>query len=245
MKEVAPPDDLLSRTVAIFGISPGAAVAAALGASAGCAAGDARPAQLAVAAALGASVGCAAGDVWPAQLAMAAALGASVGCLFRGCRSTTPGVPGPGAQADSGGGGESARSVAASGSGAPPALAQVTVGLGFCGTFCSFGGTFLVFMGLIEKYGTNRSGGSRPAGTGWKVYESERAVHEYLQFHYGAREEIVPYAFFGDRPADGLQFAQRLAAVCAKHARADRRETALDVVRRHQIKLNLNLNLNN
>jgi putative 4-mercaptohistidine N1-methyltranferase len=50
------------------------------------------------------------------------------------------------------------------------------------------------------------------AASGSTVYESERAVHEYLQFHYASDSEILPYA---DAPTSALGFTKRLAEECA------------------------------
>ena len=64
------------------------------------------------------------------------------------------------------------------------------------------------------------------SGSGAGVYETERAVHEYLQFHFCS--DIVPY----ERPnvlEDALGFAQRVAQTCEKHSLPTRRKSALDV----------------
>ena len=60
------------------------------------------------------------------------------------------------------------------------------------------------------------------------MYESERAVHEYLQFHYDATILRGPSAT-PDAPSSALQFAQRVAQKCAQHAKPDRKRSALDV----------------
>lgn len=62
--------------------------------------------------------------------------------------------------------------------------------------------------------------------SGSLVYESRRAVDEYLQFHYAPKEEVLPYAF---GPAEALDFPARVAALAAAHARPDRRALAYDV----------------
>ena len=43
------------------------------------------------------------------------------------------------------------------------------------------------------------------------VYETDRAVAEYLQFHYGSDEDLLPYA---NGPKEALDFASRYV-VCA------------------------------
>jgi hypothetical protein len=66
------------------------------------------------------------------------------------------------------------------------------------------------------------------SGAGAGVYESERAVHEYLQFHYDETILRGPAAT-PDAPSPALQFSQRVAQKCAQHARPDRKRSALDV----------------
>eukprot|EP01059_Diplonema_ambulator_P033210 TRINITY_DN6849_c0_g1_i1.p1 TRINITY_DN6849_c0_g1~~TRINITY_DN6849_c0_g1_i1.p1 ORF type:complete len:267 (+),score=76.84 TRINITY_DN6849_c0_g1_i1:65-865(+) len=63
------------------------------------------------------------------------------------------------------------------------------------------------------------------SGSGSAVYESERAVEEYLQFHFGG-ERCMPYGF---GPKEALDFAQRCGKVCVEFAREDRRRVAYDV----------------
>eukprot|EP00756_Hemistasia_phaeocysticola_P021302 Hpha_TRINITY_DN15766_c4_g16::TRINITY_DN15766_c4_g16_i1::g.36376::m.36376 len=63
------------------------------------------------------------------------------------------------------------------------------------------------------------------SGSGHGVYETARAVDEYLQFHYAGRDQF-PYGF---GPTDGLDFAQRLAAECIKNSLGHRQRSALDV----------------
>lgn len=41
---------------------------------------------------------------------------------------------------------------------------------------------------------------------GGQVYETNKAVAEYLQFHFGADEDILPYA---EGPREALRFASR------------------------------------
>lgn len=46
------------------------------------------------------------------------------------------------------------------------------------------------------------------AASGSSVYESKRAVDEYLLFHYGSPQLLMPYSF---GPTDALHFAERVA----------------------------------
>ena len=47
------------------------------------------------------------------------------------------------------------------------------------------------------------------------VYESTKFVSEYLNFHYGKEEEIMPYDF---GPKNALDFPLRCAQECIKFA---------------------------
>ena len=55
------------------------------------------------------------------------------------------------------------------------------------------------------------------AGGGPAVYETKRAVNEYLQFHFGDPNDVLPYK---DGPHDALKFTQRCADLCAKHTKS-------------------------
>lgn len=64
---------------------------------------------------------------------------------------------------------------------------------------------------------TTASGsGGGGAGAGAAVYECERAVHEYLQFHYAAESEMLPYEAkqVPGLPTSALNFTKRLAEEC-------------------------------
>ncbi|RHY03006.1 hypothetical protein DYB25_011296 [Aphanomyces astaci] len=64
--------------------------------------------------------------------------------------------------------------------------------------------------------------------SGSTVYESDRAAHEYLQFHFGDSSEVVPYSF---APADALQFLPRCVQDSVTHLpKEHRRQRALEVV---------------
>lgn len=64
------------------------------------------------------------------------------------------------------------------------------------------------------------------AASGSQVYESKRAVHEYLLFHYGHINDN--FAFEGG-PREALNFPARGAAVCSNHHVATSHSRALDV----------------
>ena len=49
-------------------------------------------------------------------------------------------------------------------------------------------------------------GSTTSSGHSGNVYESNKAVAEYLMFHFGAPTDILPYAF---GPRDALEFASR------------------------------------
>ncbi|GLI58723.1 hypothetical protein VaNZ11_000476 [Volvox africanus] len=55
------------------------------------------------------------------------------------------------------------------------------------------------------------------AGGGSAAYETKKAVDEYLQFHFAAPEDLLPYA---NGPKDALSFTARLAALCERHCEA-------------------------
>jgi len=41
------------------------------------------------------------------------------------------------------------------------------------------------------------------------VYETDTAVSEYLQFHFGSKEDLMPYTAAEGAPLSALNFAQR------------------------------------
>ena len=55
------------------------------------------------------------------------------------------------------------------------------------------------------------------AGGGAAAYETRKAVDEYLQFHFGADDDIMPYP---KGPKEALNFTARLAQLCEKHCKA-------------------------
>ncbi len=90
----------------------------------------------------------------------------------------------------------------------------------------------------LRKFSTRST-----TASGSVVYESDRAAHEYLQFHYGmshlsdylshllfARkgkpEEVVPYPF---APKDALNFLSRSVNDAVAHSRPYMRHRALEV----------------
>lgn len=64
------------------------------------------------------------------------------------------------------------------------------------------------------------------AASGSQVYESHRAVNEYLLAHFGAAADQMPYQF---GPVDGTQFPFRLAQLCSKHREGLAKRRALDI----------------
>eukprot|EP00754_Rhynchopus_humris_P044231 Rhum_TRINITY_DN3950_c0_g1::Rhum_TRINITY_DN3950_c0_g1_i1::g.12520::m.12520 len=61
--------------------------------------------------------------------------------------------------------------------------------------------------------------------SGSAVYETAKAVEEYLQFHYGG-DVNMPYAF---GPKEALDFPRRCGEICNKFAAPDRRRVAYDI----------------
>lgn len=61
------------------------------------------------------------------------------------------------------------------------------------------------------------SAGSRVSSQRTNIYESEKLLSEYLVFHYGTPEELIPYPF---GPKDALDFPKRCAELCLKHYKA-------------------------
>ena len=55
---------------------------------------------------------------------------------------------------------------------------------------------------------------SKRRQTKGNVYETERLIGEYLIFHYGKPDELLPYGF---GPRDSLEFPTRCALECTKH----------------------------
>ncbi len=57
-------------------------------------------------------------------------------------------------------------------------------------------------------------------------YESENTLHQYLLFHYGRAEEILPYEF---GPREALGFAQRTVSECLRTDELPANARALDL----------------
>src|SRR5574341_1296369 len=57
-------------------------------------------------------------------------------------------------------------------------------------------------------------------------YESDRALGEYLLFHYGTREQVLPYPF---GPVDALEFPVRCVTECLDRNRLPSQARALDL----------------
>ena len=58
------------------------------------------------------------------------------------------------------------------------------------------------------------------------IYESDRLLAEYLLFHYGTPEEVLPHA---DGPRDALGYPQRCVSECLDAARLPPNARALDL----------------
>ena len=56
------------------------------------------------------------------------------------------------------------------------------------------------------------------SGGGTAMYETRRAVDEYVQFHLGDPKDVLPYG--EGAPHQALRFTQRCADLCAKHCRS-------------------------
>lgn len=67
---------------------------------------------------------------------------------------------------------------------------------------------------------------SKRRQTKGNVYETERLIGEYLIFHYGKPDELLPYGF---GPRDSLEFPTRCALECIKHTEDDVPSIALDI----------------
>jgi SAM-dependent methyltransferase len=54
------------------------------------------------------------------------------------------------------------------------------------------------------------------AGGGPGVYETKKAIDEYVQFHFGDPQEVLPWR---DGPREALRFTERCADLCAEHCK--------------------------
>ena len=66
--------------------------------------------------------------------------------------------------------------------------------------------------GVDESRSTTSSAAGGPS-----AYESAKAVDEYLAFHFGADQDVLPYKF---GPKEALHFTSRCAVLCEKHCTA-------------------------
>lgn len=57
-------------------------------------------------------------------------------------------------------------------------------------------------------------------------YETDRAVSEYLLFHYGLAEQVLPWSF---GPADALEYPARCVSACLDVGRLSQGSRALDL----------------
>ena len=59
-----------------------------------------------------------------------------------------------------------------------------------------------------------------------EFYETERALSEYLLFHYGSPNEVLPWSF---GPASALNYPARCVSECLSTARLSSSARALDL----------------
>ncbi|GAX83216.1 hypothetical protein CEUSTIGMA_g10642.t1 [Chlamydomonas eustigma] len=95
------------------------------------------------------------------------------------------------------------------------------------------GAAFLIFGKRFKKDDLKDRSTTSSAGGGAAAYETVKAVDEYLQFHFGTDQDIMPYS---NGPKEALKFPARCAALCERHCAAlqditgERGETlALDI----------------
>lgn len=79
---------------------------------------------------------------------------------------------------------------------------------------------------LTRKMSTSKVQVRSTAASGSQVYESKRAVHEYLLFHYGRPEDHMP---FKSGPVHALNFPARCASICSNSASGSGKNRALDI----------------
>eukprot|EP00048_Salpingoeca_helianthica_P015939 m.229525 g.229525 ORF g.229525 m.229525 type:complete len:305 (+) comp17766_c0_seq1:35-949(+) len=72
---------------------------------------------------------------------------------------------------------------------------------------------------------SNRSTTSSSGG-GPTAYETQRAVDEYIQFHFGDASDLMPYEF---GPKDALKFTSVLATLGKPHVASGKKIRALDI----------------
>ena len=90
------------------------------------------------------------------------------------------------------------------------------------GTTSRHGPKFEVEHVAKVQFSTVRS----TAASGSMVYESSRAVSEYLLAHFGHEQDQMPYKF---GPMDGTRFPERLASLCMKQRDGLSKKRAMDV----------------
>lgn len=91
---------------------------------------------------------------------------------------------------------------------------------------CSLYPVYLTFHPSMSNFVRSTASSGTGASSGSSVYESTRAVHEYLLFHYGAADVLMPYSF---GPHAALSFPQRTAEICARYAPQSGSSRALDL----------------
>ncbi|GMH34278.1 hypothetical protein BSKO_02112 [Bryopsis sp. KO-2023] len=82
-----------------------------------------------------------------------------------------------------------------------------------------FAGWQVVKRSALSKAGVEDISVTSSKGGGVGTYEAKRAVDEYLQFHYGEPETVMPYKFRSE-VAPGLNFVEKCANLIEKHTLA-------------------------
>mmetsp|Transcript_31829 Transcript_31829/g.82406 ORF Transcript_31829/g.82406 Transcript_31829/m.82406 type:complete len:314 (-) Transcript_31829:51-992(-) len=68
-----------------------------------------------------------------------------------------------------------------------------------------------------SKTPASGTGSTTGSSGGVALYETKKAVNEYLQFHFGSATDVLPYSF---GPTGALGFTARCALLCERHCRA-------------------------
>jgi 2-polyprenyl-3-methyl-5-hydroxy-6-metoxy-1,4-benzoquinol methylase len=79
---------------------------------------------------------------------------------------------------------------------------------------------------FARMYSASKEQVRSTAASGSQVYESKRAVHEYLLFHYGRVEDHMPHKA---GPVSALNFPTKCAQICVSNASGTGMHRALDI----------------
>jgi len=80
-------------------------------------------------------------------------------------------------------------------------------------------------IAIVKTMSTNKMRST--TGSGSQVYESKRAVAEYLLFHYGIAKKIL--IEHNNSPSHALNFTEHTASICSEFSIIDESSRALDV----------------